>query len=162
MNSFAILQKNQDKRPVRATPTPFHLSPKTLSGRLKRICHLAKHVKQVWHRCITPPIVKTLLFLWFFFIILFCCQTLDHSIIQLELGEQYVIQGVPKKVLSELLHWLCLNQMWLSFKSAFWTMAGLSPAIQKVPFLGHSVYWCCLLLPIVFCCLQHRYMHPQP
>ena len=62
MNSFAILQKNQDKRPVRATPTPFHLSPKTLSGRLKRICHLAKHVKQVWHWLID---LKTLLiFIW--------------------------------------------------------------------------------------------------
>ena len=37
-NSFAILQKNQDKRPSPATPTPIHLSPKTLSERLKRIC----------------------------------------------------------------------------------------------------------------------------
>ena len=27
-NSFAILQRNQDKRPVPATPTQFHLSPK--------------------------------------------------------------------------------------------------------------------------------------
>ena len=58
-NIFAILQKNQDKRPLRATPTPFHLSLKTLSGRLKRICHLAKHVKQVWQRFITKGIWKT-------------------------------------------------------------------------------------------------------
>ena len=37
LNLFKF-QRNQDKRPVPATPTPFHLSLKTLSGRLKRIC----------------------------------------------------------------------------------------------------------------------------
>ena len=38
-NSFAILQRNQDKRPVPATPTQFHLSPK---NKFKFILNLFK------------------------------------------------------------------------------------------------------------------------
>ena len=88
-NSFAILQKNQDKRPLRATPTPFHLSLKTLSGRLKRICHLAKHVKQVWQRFITKGIWKTrLIFILIFIHIQYAdAHASSHRRILFQIGE---------------------------------------------------------------------------